>query len=56
MDTRPPRVERPVMYHQRNRTTFLHWRYPPEVVQPFLPAGLTADTRDGTAWVGLTPW
>lgn len=56
MDTQPPPVAHPVMYHQWNRITFLHWRYPPGVVQSFLPAGLTADTCDGTAWVGLTPF
>jgi uncharacterized protein YqjF (DUF2071 family) len=44
------------MYHQWNRITFLHWRYPPEVVQSFLPPGLTADTCRGTAWIGLTPF
>ena len=44
------------MFHQWNRITFLHWRYPPEVVRPFLPAGLTVDTCDGSAWVGLTPF
>jgi uncharacterized protein len=44
------------MYHQWNRITFLHWRYPADVVQPCLPAGLTADTCDGTAWIGLTPF
>jgi uncharacterized protein YqjF (DUF2071 family) len=51
-----PRVARPVMYHHWNRITFLHWRYAPEVVQAFLPAGLTADTCDGSAWIGLTPF
>ena len=44
------------MYHQWNRITFLHWRYSPEVVRPFLPAGLTVDTCDGSAWIGLTPF
>jgi uncharacterized protein len=56
MDDQPPRVAHPVMHQQWNRITFLHWRYPPEVVQSFLPDGLTADTRDGTAWIGLTPF
>jgi uncharacterized protein YqjF (DUF2071 family) len=56
MDIQPPRVAHPVMYHQWNRITFLHWRYPPVVVQSFLPAGLTAETCDGTAWIGLTPF
>jgi hypothetical protein len=44
------------MFHQWNRITFLHWRYPREVVQPFLPPGLTAETCDGSAWIGLTPF
>jgi hypothetical protein len=44
------------MYHQWNQITFFHWRYSPEVVQASLPAGLTADTRDGAAWIGLTPF
>lgn len=56
MDIQPPRVARPVMHHQWNWITFLHWRYPPGVVQSFLPAGLAADTCDGTAWIGLTPF
>lgn len=51
-----PRVARPVMYHHWNKITFLHWRYAPDVVQAFLPAGLTADTWDGSAWIGLTPF
>jgi hypothetical protein len=50
-----PRVARPVMYHHWNWITFLHWRYPPAVVQRLLPPGLTAETSGGTAWVGLTP-
>ena len=36
--------------------TFLHWRYAPEVVQPFLPDGLRVQLFDGTAWVGLLPF
>lgn len=34
----------------------MHWRYAPEVVQALLPAGLTVDTFDGSAWVGLIPF
>jgi uncharacterized protein YqjF (DUF2071 family) len=52
----PPRVARPLMYHDWNRITFLHWRYQPAAVQSLLPPGLTADTSDGTAWIGLTPF
>jgi uncharacterized protein len=52
----PPRVARPVMYHHWNWITFLHWRYPPAVVQSLLPPGLTAETSGGAAWIGLTPF
>jgi len=36
--------------------TFLHWRYPVEVVQRLLPAGLEVQTFDGDAWIGLLPF
>ncbi|MFG3015643.1 DUF2071 domain-containing protein [Streptomyces cinerochromogenes] len=36
--------------------TFLHWSYAPELIQRLLPDGLTVDTYDGHAWVGLTPF
>jgi uncharacterized protein YqjF (DUF2071 family) len=52
----PPRVVRPVMYHQWNWITFLHWRYQPAMVQRLLPPDLTVETTDGVAWVGLTPF
>jgi uncharacterized protein len=46
----------PVMYQQWRRLTFLHWRYPADVLQVLLPAGLTVQTFDGSAWVGLVPF
>jgi uncharacterized protein YqjF (DUF2071 family) len=52
----PPRVSWPVMYHQWNWISFIHWRYPAAAVQPMLPAGLTLETFDGSAWIGLTPF
>lgn len=52
----PARVARPVMYHEWNWITFLHWRYPPAVVQAVLPPRLTPETFGGSAWVGLTPF
>nr|WP_051790409.1 DUF2071 domain-containing protein [Streptomyces sp. NRRL S-1022] len=36
--------------------TFVHWAYPPALIQPLLPRGLTVDTYDGSAWVSLTPF
>ena len=35
---------------------FLHWRFSAESVQRGLPAGLTVDTFDGDAWVGVVPF
>ncbi len=32
---------------------YIHWRYPPGVIQDRLPSGITVDTSDGSAWVGL---
>lgn len=36
--------------------TMLHWRYPAEEVQALLPDGLTIETFDGSAWIGLVPF
>ncbi|HTJ75040.1 MAG TPA: DUF2071 domain-containing protein [Acidimicrobiales bacterium] len=45
------------MTRQAWRTmTFLHWSYEPSVVQALLPDGFEADTFDGRAWVGMTPF
>lgn len=52
----PPKVARPVMHHRWSWITFIHWRYPPSLLQPMLPPGLTVETFDGSAWVGLTPF
>ena len=51
-----PQVTRPLMYHHWNWITFVHWSYPPAVVQRLLPPGLTVQTSGGKAWVGLTPF
>jgi uncharacterized protein YqjF (DUF2071 family) len=39
-----------------SEVTFLHWPYEPDRVQRLLPAGLTAERFDGSAWVGLVPF
>ncbi|HLJ16391.1 MAG TPA: DUF2071 domain-containing protein [Bryobacteraceae bacterium] len=44
------------MFQGWERLTFLHWRYPSEVIRPLLPAGIEIDTFDGAAWIGLTPF
>jgi uncharacterized protein YqjF (DUF2071 family) len=51
-----PPVPHPLMYHHWRQLSFLHWPYPPAVVQALLPAPLEVDTFDGAAWVGLVPF
>jgi len=36
--------------------TFIHWPFEPSEVQALLPDGLSVDTFNGTAWVGLVPF
>jgi uncharacterized protein YqjF (DUF2071 family) len=52
----PRRVRRPVMYQTWRWLAFLHWPYPPAVVQRLLPPSLRVHDFDGRAWVGLTPF
>jgi len=54
--TCPLTVAHPVMVHRWQLLTFLHWSFEPAVVQPLLPPGLTVETFDGRAWVGLVPF
>ncbi len=35
---------------------FAHWPVDPKVVSSLLPPGLTLDTRDGQAWIGVVPF
>lgn len=35
---------------------FAHWSVGPQAVATLLPAGVTLDTRDGQAWVGVVPF
>lgn len=47
---------RAIGYHRWHDLLFLHWRLPAEDIAPLLPAGLTLDTWEGDAWVGLVPF
>ena len=49
-------VDRAAMVHHWDDLTFVHWRYDPSDVQRLLPDGLSVETFDGTAWVGLVPF
>jgi len=44
------------MVHRWELLTFLHWSFEPSAVQGLLPPGLTVDTFDDRAWVGLVPF
>jgi uncharacterized protein len=52
----PAAVRRSVLRQQWTELAYFHWAYEPEVVQQRLPAGVTVDTFDGSAWVGLIPF
>ncbi len=43
-------------YHTWSDLLFIHWRVPVSVLRPLLPAELTIDTYDGSAWLGLVPF
>ncbi|MEY4939970.1 MAG: hypothetical protein RIQ93_1705 [Verrucomicrobiota bacterium] len=46
----------PVVLWQRwENLLFLHWHWEAATVQSTLPTGLTVDTHDGWAWVGIVP-
>jgi len=49
-------VRRPLMRQEWRCASFLHWEYPPDVVQPLIPEPLELHAHDGRAWVGLTPF
>lgn len=55
MSASAPDVRVPLLRQQWRRVTFLHWRVEPDAVQRLLPAGLTVQTHDGSAWLGLIP-
>jgi uncharacterized protein YqjF (DUF2071 family) len=35
---------------------FAHWPVPPEELRPLLPRAVPLDLREGTAWIGVTPF
>jgi uncharacterized protein YqjF (DUF2071 family) len=44
------------MIQRWSEVLFAHWPLPVETVAPLIPAGLTLDTRDGMAWIGVVPF
>ena len=49
--------DQPVLMHQNwHHLLFLHWEIPPAELQALIPAGLTVDTYEGKAYVGVIPF
>lgn len=44
-----------VMLQRWEQLLFLHWRWDGDEVQRSLPPGLTVDTFEGAAWLGVVP-
>lgn len=52
-----PLPRRPwVMRMKWSELLFAHWSIDPDVVAKLLPPGVTLETRDGQAWVGVVPF
>jgi len=51
-----PPDRRPAMSMRWQSLLFMHWPVEPTAVEPLIPEGLTLDTFDGRAWVGLIPF
>lgn len=48
------RIRVPLVPQTWHTVTFVHWRYDRRALQPMMPAGLTVEEYDGSAWVSLT--
>lgn len=46
----------PVMFQSWTHLLFLHWQWDPAEIQKTLPPGLTVDTHEGRAWLGIVPF
>lgn len=44
------------MYQSWRQLLFLHWQMDPAEIQRSLPQGLTVDTFQGAAWIGIVPF
>jgi uncharacterized protein YqjF (DUF2071 family) len=53
---RRPVGRHPVMYQKWRDLLFLHWEFPADIIQKSLPEGLTVDTHEGKAYLGLVPF
>lgn len=52
----PWTVDRPIMTQSWQDLAYVHWPVAPATVAQRLPEGLTPDTFDDRAWIGLVPF
>ena len=45
-----------VMFQSWHDLLFLHWSFDPAIIQASLPAGLTVDSWEGKAYLGVVPF
>jgi uncharacterized protein len=45
-----------VMYMEWHNLLFAHWAVKPALLESFIPKGLTLETFDGFAWLGVVPF
>jgi len=46
----------PIMHQTWGKLLFMHWRIEEELLRPLIPAKLTIDTFNGSAWIAVTPF
>jgi uncharacterized protein YqjF (DUF2071 family) len=44
------------MHQNWGKLLFMHWRINEQALRPFIPAPLSIDTFDGSAWIGVVPF
>src|SRR5918992_1918264 len=52
----PPPPEPWVMFQRWHELLFAHWEVPAQQLRVKVPPELELDTRDGSAWLGITPF
>ncbi|MEM9479243.1 MAG: DUF2071 domain-containing protein [Verrucomicrobiota bacterium] len=52
----PPAGQSVVMFQKWRDLLFLHWEISPDELQRTLPEGLTVDTHEGKAYLGVVPF
>jgi uncharacterized protein len=56
LERQPLLGQHAVMYQCWRHLLFLHWAVEPEIVQRTLPQGLSVDTYEKKAWIGIVPF